>query len=193
MPSSRRLPATSRRPANNRLTTRLVTQTHARTIVIATAVTDMVTDATAAGIVATAAVKDDEAAIATTAAAMTAGPDRAEVTMIGTDEAAPATDTAEDAETAAAITTAVEAALVHAPHVVTGPGARGKDPANAALARSAKEAAVRRQQPPKQLKTTAINVLSSCNRSLSVRRRATSARSSRPLDPSLKHKLSKTV
>jgi hypothetical protein len=191
MPSSRRLPATSRRTASNRLMTRPATQTHARTIVTATAVTETVTVATAARIAVTVVVKDDEAAIVTTAAAMTAARDQAEVTMTDTDEALLATDTVEGEETAAATTIVVEDAFVRAPHVVTGPAARENDLVNAVLARSAKEAAVRRPLHLKLLKTTAISVLSLCSRSPNVLRHATSARSSRLLDPSLKRKLLK--
>lgn len=181
----------SRRTANNRLMTRPAIQTHARTIVTATAVIEMVIVATAAETAVTAGVTDDEAAIVTTAAATIAGPDPAEVTMTDTDEAALATDTVEGEETVAATTIAVEDALVRALHVVTGPAARGNDLVNAVLARNAKEAVVRRRLHLKPLKTTVINVLSSCSRSPNVPRPATSAPSSRPLDPSLKHRLSK--
>lgn len=165
---------------------RPATQIHARTIVTATAATEMAIVATAAKIGVTAGVKDDEAAIVTTDAATTAVRDRAEVTMTGTDEAVLATDTVEDAETEAATTTAVEDALVRAPHVVTGHAARGNDLLNAVLARNAKEADVRRQPHLKLLKTIVISVLSSCSRSPNVPRHDTSARSSRLLDPLLK-------
>ena len=181
----------SRKTASNRLMTKPATQTHARTIDTATAVTETVTVATVAEIAVTAGVKGDEAAIATTDAAMTVAPDPAEVTMTDTDEAVLVTDTVEGEETAAATTTAVEDALVHAPHAVTGPAARGNDLVNAVLARSAKEAAVRRPPLLKLLKTTAISVLSLCSRSPNVLRHATSAHSSRPLDLSLKRRLSK--
>ena len=181
----------SRRTASNRLMTRPATQIHARTIVTATAVIGTVTVATAAETAVTVEVTDDEAAIVTIAAAMIAYPDPAEVTMTDTDEAVHATDTVEDEETAEATTTAAEDALVRAHHVVTGPAARGNDLVNAVLARNAKEVVVRRRLHLKPLKTTVTNVLSSCSRSPSVPRPATSAPSSRLSDPSLKHRLSK--
>lgn len=167
---------------------RPATQTHARTIAAATAVTGTVTVATAAETAVTAGVKDDEAATVTTAAATIAAPVLVEVTVIGTDEAILEIDTVEGEEIEAETITAVEDALARAPHMVTSPAVRGNDPVNAVLARSAKEAVVRRQPHLKLLKTIVISVLYSCSRFPNVLRHATFALSSRPLDPSLKHR-----
>lgn len=180
MPSSRRLPATSRKTASNRPVTRPAIRTPARTTATATAETDMVIVVTVARIAVTGEVIDAEVATAITAAEMTADPVRAEVTvMTDTDVAAHATDTVEDEEIAAVTITAAEDALAHDPHVVTGLVAREKDLLNVVLARSAKEDAVRRPLPQKLLKTTVTSVLSSFSRSPSVPRHVISARSSR--------------
>jgi hypothetical protein len=193
MPSSRRLPATSRKPASNRPTTRPAIQTHERTIATATAATDTATVATAAGIVVIAEVIDAEAVTAITVVGMTADRGPAEVTvMTDTDEVAHATVTVEGEGIEAVTITVAEDVLARALPVVTDHVARGKDLVNAVLARSAKEAAVRRPQPQKPLKTIVTNVLSSYSRSPSVPRHATSARSLKPLDLSSKHRLSKT-
>lgn len=192
-PSSKKRPAMWKRPASNRPTTRPAIQIRARTTATATAGTDTVTVATAAGIAVIAEVIDAEAATETTAVEKTAAHVRAEVTqMTDTDAAARAIDTVVDEGTEAATTTVVEDALVRAPHAVTGHVASGKDPVNAVLVRSAKEAAVRRPLPQKLLKTIVTSVLSSFSRSPSVPKHAIFAPSSRLLDLLLKHRLLRT-
>ena len=160
---------------------------------MATAVTDTVTVATAAGIAATAEAIDAEAATETIAGEMTAAPVQTEVTMTDTDAAARATDTAEDEGIEAVTTTVVEDVLARALHAVTGHAVRGKDLAIASVVvRTARVAAVRRPQPQKLQKTIVTSVLSSSSRSPSVPRHVISAPSSRSLDLSSKPKSSKT-